>query len=105
MSVAGHGLPQLPLSAVEAKRATQWDDLFALHQGPWSDFLGTGLVVMAAEALEMGPEGGGGLRMAPLTLHTDEEVGALEVIVGAARRWTRIRRRSGGPPSEDYKVA
>lgn len=95
MNVAVHGQP-VPLSAVEARRASQWDSLFTLHRGIWSDFLGTGVVVITTDPLNMGPEGGGGLRMVPLMLHSDEEVCALEVIVGAARKWVRRRR---GPQS------
>ena len=93
----------LKLSAAEARERTQWD---GLHQLGGGTFASVASALRLDEApVEDGFGGGGGARLMPMDLHSTEEVFALEVILGAARRWQRARRRRDSSPSEGLQTS
>ena len=80
----------------QSRHLSQWDSLFTLQ----SAGAATGVshvvshCVLEERPLEPGFDGGGGVMLGLMSLNKMDEVQALIVIAGAARKWTQLRDRA-----------
>jgi len=91
--------PEVPgvFSAQDSRQHSQWDNFFTLQGVSPSKGNGVSHVVsqciLDEKPLEPGFDGGGGVLIGLMSLHKMDEVRAVIVIAGAARRWMSWRDR------------
>ena len=76
-------------SATLSRQHSQWDDFFAL-EGGFASIVSS--LKLSEAPVRDGVDGGGGVCLLPMDLHSMDEVHALGVIIAAARRWIHWRR-------------